>query len=447
MLPDPYPVKPWTAPCQGEVRLPGSKSLTNRALLVAAMCDGAVRLQGSLFSRDTSILMDSLVKLGFDVRSSAGDETIEIDGLGGNIPRSHANIHVGNAGTAARFLAAFVCLHPDGEYHFDGDEEMRKRPMGGLLDTLESLGARFEFKGEHGCFPFCVRTNGLSGGRWEIDASASSQMLSALMLVAPKASGPVTIDASGTRPAFVEMTAGLMKQFNISIEGDPGSGYQIPGEQSYVCPDDGAFWIEPDVTAASYFMVLPLVVGGSLRILGMRNGMLQGDTAFASVMTKLGMQMQDDGDGWTVSYIETQGGARLVENFRTFSDTFLTLAAISPLLTCPVRIDEIGHTRFQETDRIDAVTTELKRIGAVADCGEDHVEVCPFPAGYVPPAGSVVQTYRDHRVAMSFAMLGCSPRFGSSPWLSIADPGCCGKTFPAFFEVLESLYRYSHDKE
>lgn len=447
MLPDPYPVNPWTSPCQGEVRLPGSKSLTNRALLAAALCDGTIRLRGALFSRDTSILMDSLVKLGFAVRASAGEESIEIDGFGGNIPNTQASIHVGNAGTAARFLVAFVCLHPGGEYHFDGDEEMRKRPMGGLLDTLESLGACFDFKGEHGCFPFCVRTSGLSGGSWKIDASASSQMLSALMLVAPNADGPVTIDASGARPAFVEMTAGLMKQFKISIEGHPGSGYHIPGGQSYVCPDDGVYWIEPDATAASYFLVLPLVVGGSLKILGLRNGMLQGDTAFAGVMAKLGMQMQDEGDGWTVSYGETQGGARLVENFRTFSDTFLTLAAISPLLSCPVRIDGIGHTRFQETDRIDAVTTELNRIGAVAHCGEDHVELCPFPEGYVPPTGPVVQTYRDHRVAMSFAILGCSPLFGSTPWLSIADPGCCGKTFPAFFEVLECLYRNSHDKK
>ncbi len=446
MLPDPYPVQPWSSPCRGEVKLPGSKSLTNRALLLAALCDGPVQLKGALFSRDTSILMESLTRLGFNIQANEEAETIRIEGLAGNIPHARARIDVGNAGTAARFLTAFVCLQPQGEYLFDGDEEMRIRPMSGLLDALESLGARFEFEGEAGCFPFCVKTSGLRGGRWEIDASASSQMLSALMLVAPNASSSVTIAATGARPAFVEMTARLMQQFGISIKGTPVTGYSVPGNQVYTVGGVGNYHIEPDATAASYFMMLPLLVGGFLKIMGMRSGMLQGDTAFVDVLKKLGMQVMDDGEGWTISFPEPPGLSLLVENFQTFSDTFLTLAAAAPLLPCRVRIDGISHTRFQETDRIDAVTTELKRIGAVAGCGEDYVEVFPFGEGFAPQQGIVVETYRDHRVAMSFAILGCSPRFGETPWLAVADPACCGKTFPAFFQVLELLYRNSHDK-
>jgi 3-phosphoshikimate 1-carboxyvinyltransferase len=428
------------------VKLPGSKSLTNRALLLAALCEGQVQLKGALFSRDTSILMDGLQRLGFNISADDEAETMQVDGLGGRIPNARASIHVGNAGTAARFLTAFVCLHPDGEYTFDGDEEMRVRPMRGLLDALESLGASFEFMGEPGCFPFCVKTAGLRGGHWEIDASASSQMLSALLLVSPKADGEVRISATGARPAFVEMTAGLMRLFDVTIEGTPASGYIIPAGQSCRAPDDGTYWIEPDATAASYFMMLPLIVGGSLKILGMRSGMLQGDTAFADVLKKIGMQVTDDGEGWTVSYPEPPEISFLEEDFQTFSDTFLTLAAAAPVLPFSLRVNGIGHTRFQETDRIEAVTTELKRLGMEAGCGEDYVEVT-FPGpDHVPGLGTVVRTYRDHRLAMSFGVLGCSPRFGPKPWLSVADPACCGKTFPAFFDVLETLYRKSHDK-
>lgn len=446
MLPDPYPVQPWTSPCRGEVKLPGSKSLTNRALIVAAMCDGPVLLKGALFSRDSRLLLDGLHKLGFSLTDDAETESIEVTGLAGNIPKSSAHIHVGNAGTAARFLTAFVCLHPNGEFFFDGDEEMRKRPMEGLLNTLQSLGARFEFKGEAGCFPFVVKTSGLSAGLWQVDASASSQMLSALMLVSPMAQGKVSISAKGARPSFVEMTAGLMRQFGITITGSPDAGYTIAEGQHYSFNSSDGYAIEPDATAASYFMALPMVTGGTLKIPGMQGSMLQGDTAFAIVMQKLGMQVRQSNDGWTVSFSSGVDGSLFQQDFQKFSDTFLTLAAISPLLPGPVRMDGIGHTRFQETDRIEAVTTELQRIGAEVRSGEDWVEISPFNPQLNPAKGTVVQTYRDHRVAMSFALLGCSKRFGVEPWLSIADPGCCGKTFPEFFGELEKLYRNSHDK-
>ena len=447
MLADPYAVRPWRNPCRGSVRVPGSKSLTNRALILAALGKGRTRLQGALFSRDTRILVDALRVLGFEVGEEAAACALSIVGRGGSIPRAGGTLFVGNSGTSARFLTALVCLHPAGVYHFDGDEEMYQRPMEGLIDALRSLGARFTFHRVEGCFPFTVETAGLRGGSWSIDAGASSQMLSALMMVAPFAAGQVVLKARGARPAFVEMTAGLLRQFGIRLEGTPQEGYVIAGGQAVVVPDNGAYAIEPDASAASYFLALPAVTGGELTVLGLREGMLQGDIAFAAVLRCLGMKLDYTPDGLKAAAAPGQSTQPQCFDFETFSDTFLTLAAIAPLLPFPVRIEGIGHTRHQETDRLAAMATELRRTGALVEEGPDYLAVEPFAGDGVPADPPVIiRTYKDHRVAMSFAILGSSPRFGREPWLHIADPSCCGKTFPGFFGELENLYQQSHDK-
>jgi len=447
MLPDPYPVNPWTAPCSGEVRLPGSKSLTNRALVLSALGDGNTRLTGALFSRDSRILCESLEALGFKVFSNPETREITVEGQGGRIPSSSARINVGNAGTAARFLTALVCLHPSGSFHFDGDEEMRLRPMEGLIRTLESQGARFSFAGQKDHFPFSVATSGLAGGEWAVDASASSQMLSALMMVAPHAHGPVLITASGARPAFVKMTASLMGRFSVHVEGSPAKGYVIARGQSFKIPS-GHYAIEPDVSAASYFMALPFVTGGRIKIMGLQKEMLQGDLAFADVLRTIGMEVEAESDGWNIEYNSKVCLQESSYCFKTFSDTFLTLAAIAPLLAKPVTIVGIGHTRFQETDRIAAMAEGLKRTGAQVVAGEDYLAIQPYQGALNEDFEPVtMNTFKDHRVAMSFALLGCSLRRASDkPWLQVADPACCGKTFPGFFSELELLYRISHDK-
>ena len=444
---DPYPIRPWSQPCRGEVRLPGSKSLTNRALILAALSKGKVRLTGALFSRDTRIMIDLLKELGFHLETSESGEWIEVTGQGGAIPNDKAQLFVGNAGTAARFLTAFVCLHPGGCYRFDGDEVMRTRPMQGLIETLEGMGARFTFLGEPGCFPFELRTTGLKGGRWRIDASASSQMLSALMMVAPLCPFPVHIECPNVRPAFVSMTAGIMRQFGAILAGDPSEGFDLRGAQAYEAPAGGEFPIEPDVTAASYFMMLPRIVGGSLEILGFQRNMLQGDRAFGDVVEDIGLHFEQTPRGWRFSCCRDRPLHHRHYNFRTFSDTFLTLAAVVPLLPFPVTISGIGHTRFQETDRIRAMATELQRVGARVEEKEAALTVFPFERGTpVPGEATIIQTYEDHRMAMSFAILGSFPRLGPDrPWIRIADPHCCGKTFPGFFRALESLYQESHD--
>lgn len=444
MLPDPYPVKPWRAPCRGSVSLPGSKSLTNRALVLSALRKGHTRLEGALVSRDSRLLVENLKLLGFEVVLDEAHRAIEIKGEGGRISRPRADLFVGNAGTAARFLTAFVCLHPGGCYTFDGDEEMRRRPMKGLLACLESLGARITFKGEVDCFPFEIKTSGLPGGIWTVDANASSQMLSALMMVAPFADEDVSLSAPGVRPAFVEMTAQLMRQFGISVIGRPADGYSIRAGQSYALPSD-SFAIEPDATAASYFMTLPLVVGGSIRLKGMGRKLLQGDIAYADVLRELGMRIHTDDGDLLVKAPEVLTAASRSFSFRTFSDTFLTLAAVAPLLPGALELTGIGHTRFQETDRIHAVAEGLERAGGSVSAMEDGLSI---RSGVVTRSGPVcIDTYKDHRVAMSFAVLGCRDLTGSGkPWLHVRDPGCCAKTFPGFFEELERLYRFSHDK-
>ncbi|NDV62025.1 3-phosphoshikimate 1-carboxyvinyltransferase [Puniceicoccales bacterium CK1056] len=445
MLPDPYPVKPWRAPCRGSVSLPGSKSLTNRALILSALTKGTVQLEGALVSRDSRLLVQNLQALGFEVSMDEAKRSMVIRGEGGSIPESVADLFVGNAGTAARFLTAFVCLHPDGRYRFDGDEEMRKRPMEGLLDCLTRLGARVAFEGERNCFPFEIQTTGLPGGNWSVDAGASSQMLSALMMVAPFASENVFLSAPGVRPAFVQMTADLMHQYGVNLSGTPSDGYSIPAGQSY-SPGKSRFPIEPDATAASYFMTLPLVVGGSVLVRGMHSGLLQGDTAYAGVLRDLGMGITEKEDGLLVEAPEVYTAEARAFSFRTFSDTFLTLAAVAPLLPAPVTISGINHTRYQETDRIHAMAEGLGRAGAQVSTDEGSITVGPGGISGSPKP-VFIDSYKDHRVAMSFGILGCRDVLGTGePWLYVRDPACCAKTFPAFFEELELLYRNSHDK-
>jgi 3-phosphoshikimate 1-carboxyvinyltransferase len=404
-------------------------------MILAALSGGRVRLTGALFSRDTRIMYNILRELGFPIEADEGEEWIEIEGQNGEIPNRTGQFYVGNAGTAARFLTAFVCLHPDGHYHFDGDEEMRHRPMAGLIDALQQQGACFTFHGEEGCFPFEVQTSGLAGGHWRVNATASSQMLSAMMMIAPLARESVKIECPNVRPAFVEMTAGIMRQWGAILAGNPSEGYDFRASQIYTVPQSGRFAIEPDVTAASYFMMLPKVVGGSLEIQGFRQNMLQGDSAFTSVLRKLGLSIDQTQEGWMVSDADTPALDHPRFDFTFFSDTFLTLAAVAPLFPFPVTISGIGHTRFQETDRIHAMAHELKKLGATVEERESSLEIHPFAGRATGQSPVVVDTYKDHRVAMSFAVLGCSSRFGEgSPWVSIADPACCGKTFPGFFD-------------
>ncbi|HXA15270.1 MAG TPA: 3-phosphoshikimate 1-carboxyvinyltransferase [Opitutaceae bacterium] len=463
-LRDPLPIKPFTRPVREiGVLVPGSKSITNRALLLAALCDGPVTLTGALFSDDTRIMAEALRRLGIPVTENEAEKTIHVEGQDGKVPAEHAELFVGNAGTAARFLTALCAAAPRGVFKIDGVPQMRKRPMKGLIDTLRAQGAKITCTGEEGFFPITIEAHGLKGGEVTIDASESSQMLSALLMVAPLAAKDLEVTLTGAlRWPFVQMTANLRTAFGqprIVTNGQPnftvkfGCTYKLPKK---------IYPIEPDATAASYFLALPLVTAGSLELLGLKidlvglsnDNRLQGDTRFANVLQDIGLMLVESNAGFSINTSFTADSHRSggVWNFTTFSDTFLTLAAISPLLEGTTKITGIAHTRKQETDRVAGMVKELRKLGQGVDehADQDGLTVTPNLDELRKRAahGMIeIETYDDHRFAMSFAILGCHDLLkNGQPWLSIKNPACCAKTFPNFFDVLEQVWKDSHQK-
>lgn len=438
-LPDLLPIEPFTRPVRGEVVLPGSKSLTNRALLLAALCDRPVTLTGALFSEDTLLMAEALRRLGFAVAADEAAATLRVSDQEKGFTGGPADLFVGLAGTAARFLTALCAAAPRGVYRIDGVSQMRKRPMKGLIDALRALGADVRCTGEEGFFPLEIHARGLHGGPVALDARESSQMLSALMMAAPLAAAPVEVAlVGGVRQPFVQMTARLMAHFGQpAVERLADDRFRIAAGRRYALPG-GRYAIEPDATAASYFLALPLVTGGALtlRDLGGPGSGLQGDTEFARVLAEAGATVEPQAGGLRVSFAPGRPRRGVDRDFNAFSDTFLTLAAIAPLLEGPTRITGIAHTRKQETDRVAGMARELARLGQEVIETEDALEIHPRPLR----AGQVIETYRDHRFAMSFGILGCHDRHGDGrPWLTIRDPACCAKTFPHFFDLLEAL--------
>lgn len=453
-------IKPFRNFRRATVTPPGSKSITNRALALAAMRSGTTRISGALFSEDTRTMIECLRRLGFAVRADEAAKTVEIRGNGGEIPSVRAELFVANAGTAARFLTAMLALKSGGEYRLDGTEAMRRRPMSGLLDALARLGCEFEFHGTRGCFPFTMRTRGVFPRDVVADAGASSQILSALMQIAPVAgtrSGTGTFDVflkgeTVSRP-FVEMTARMIAQFGGAVESR-GNAFFCGGGYG---AGDFDYAVEPDATAASYFLILPFVHRQSeVCIRGLDTTGLQGDSAFVETLSlppnDLLCGASFDDAGTPCCRVSAGTATRGFDvGFNAISDTFLTLAAVSPLMDAgtPLVIRGIAHTRGQETDRVAAMAAELSKIVGAENVSQtqDSLTVSPISrerlrarADAAPDGKIRIATYRDHRIAMSFGVLGTFDLRGDgSPWLEIEDPDCCAKTFPEFFSVLDSL--------
>lgn len=440
-LPAQLPIVPFTKPVSGPVTIPGSKSLTNRALLLAALCDAPVILTGALFSDDTRLMAEALRRLGFDIVADEIAGTIAVakqdDAFKSAAP---VDIFVGLAGTAARFLTALCAAAPRGVYRIQGTERMNQRPMKGLIDALRALGAEIRCTGIEGFFPIEIHARGLRGGPVAIDATESSQMLSALLMVAPLCGQPVEVTAvGGVRWPFVQMTALIMQAFQPGMEKNverlDENRFCVKKGGTPAYSAQGFPGIEPDATAASYFAALPLVVGGSAKLLNLHRG-LQGDTAFLDVLREVGATVAPGAGGYEVSHASPAPRLGVSKDFSGFSDTFLTLAAISPLLSGPTRITGIAHTRKQETDRVAGMANELRRLGQDVVETEDSLTITPRPL----KTGQIIQTYHDHRFAMSFGILGSFDLHGDGrPWLTIDNPGCCAKTFPHFFDVLAGL--------
>ena len=440
-------IAPFVSKCDASVRVPGSKSISNRALILASLCKGKVTLRGMLRSEDVDLMIEAFGQLGVAVETADEATTVVIEGCGGQLPSKSGKIFVGNAGTVARFLTALLAAQKDAAYEMDGSPAMRERPMSELLCFLEQNGAECIFQNEPGCFPFQLSANGLSDDHQDVDATKSSQVLSAILMVSPAISRNYCLSFGGGTVSvpFVDMTLSMMRAFSTDDFCSSFTSSRIEIQSDGYRDDDFEFVVEPDATAASYFLTLPIVTGGRCALEGIHEEMLQGDSAYVEVLREIGVEIKTTDEGIeTAMSVEPQGGTF---DFNDISDTFLSLAAISPLLSSPLTINGIAHTRKQETDRVSAMASELRKIGQDVEESEDQLHITPNLNKLKDLAvdGVQIDTYKDHRFAMSFGILGCYDLLGNgASWLKIKDPNCCAKTFPEFFEELESVRRISH---
>jgi 3-phosphoshikimate 1-carboxyvinyltransferase len=419
----PVEIQPIDSPLRATVSVPGSKSLTNRALVIAALAAGRTRITGALESDDTRHMVEALTRLGFAIDWDRRAAEIRLEGRNGAIPVAAAELYGGNAGTTVRFLTSLVALGR-GRFTIDGDPRMRERPIGDLLDALAALGVSAKSAGRNGCPPVVVEAAGLEGGEARLSGETSSQFTSSILLVAPYARRDVALTITGgpVGEPFVDMTISLMRRCGVEASRR-GDAISVVCGQRY---RGGEIAIEPDATAASYFLAAPALVGGEVRVRGLARASLQGDVGFADVLAAMGADVHFDDDGVIVRRGELRG---IDFDFRAISDTFLTAAVLAPFASSPSRIRGIGHTRRQETDRVAAVARELTRLGVRVEEKADELTIEPSRV-----RGGEVETYGDHRMAMSFALIGLKV-----PGVRIRDPRCVEKTFPDFFERLETL--------
>ena len=417
-------ISPVAGPIHGRIRPPGSKSITNRALVCAALADGDSTLTGALDSEDTRVMIDSLGRLGIEVQSSDAGRTLVVHGAGGELPALEADLFCANSGTTIRFLTALASLG-HGSFRLDGVERMRERPIGDLLEALKQLGAVALSENGNGCPPVVVHANGLPGGTAKIRGDISSQFLSGLLMTAPCARAAVglVIDGPLVSQPYVRMTAEVMRAFGPEIEVATDMARFTIEPQPYSARE---YAIEPDASAASYFWAVAAVTGGEVTVEGLTADSLQGDVGFVTCLEQMGCEVLRESDSLTVVGRPLRG---VDVDMNAISDTVPTLAVVALFADGPTTIRNVGHIRHKETDRIAAVATELRKLGVEVDEAPDGLTIHP---GKLRPAA--IDTYRDHRMAMSFAVAGL--RIAG---VRINDPGCVEKTYPQFFSNLQQL--------
>ncbi|HWB11181.1 MAG TPA: 3-phosphoshikimate 1-carboxyvinyltransferase [Pirellulales bacterium] len=410
-------------PLHASIRPPGSKSITNRALVCAALAEGRSTLSGALDSEDTRVMIAALEKLGIGIAARLAEASVEVRGCGGRLPAGGGEFYVANSGTTVRFLAAMISL-AQGEFRLDGTPRMRERPIGDLVESLRQLGvdARAESPGD--CPPVLIRAAGLRGGRATVRGDVSSQFLSGLLLAAPYAAQPVTLFVEGelVSQPYVTMTLAVMEAFGVSVSRDGLREFRLPRSAYRGRP----YAIEPDASAASYFFAAAAITQGEVTVEGLSKASLQGDVAFVDVLKQLGCQVSYGAD-----HIHVTGGRLrgVTVNMNAISDTVQTLAAVALFADGPTTITGVGHIRHKETDRIAALATELRKLGAIVEESPDGLRITPRQL-----RGAAIDTYHDHRMAMSLALVGLR-----QPGVIIRDPGCTAKTYPGFWHDLRSL--------
>ncbi|MBV8774224.1 MAG: 3-phosphoshikimate 1-carboxyvinyltransferase [Deltaproteobacteria bacterium] len=412
-------------PLAAAVRVPGSKSITNRALLLAAMAGGVSVITSFLLSDDTRSMIGALSSLGFDLDVNETGQTITVRGCSGLIPASSANLDIGGAGTAMRFLAGLLTLG-HGRFRIDGNSRMRQRPIGPLLDALSQLGIEARAENNDRCPPIIINhaAKASMGGALTIDASLSSQFASALLIPAPLWARGLELTINGEAgQAFVQMTLSLMRRWGAETFRE-NSRIIVPGGQRY---NPTQFEVEPDATAASYFAAAAALVGGKVTLAGVNAASVQGDLGFLRILEQMGARVE-----WKNDSVDVVGSGRLSGvdvAMNMMPDVVPTLAAIAPFACSPTRIRKVGFIRHHESDRIHALATELTRLGASVTVFDDGLEIMPST---LHPAA--VHTYDDHRIAMAFAVAGL--KLGG---VKIRSPGCVAKTYPRFFNDLIKL--------
>lgn len=408
------------------VSVPGSKSLTNRALLLATLAEGTSTLRGVLFSDDSRHFLKCVQDLGFETEVDEAARVVRVTGLGGTVPKPEANQYVGSAGTAARFLAAYLGVS-NGTYHMDSSEQMRRRPMAPLLTSLKELGCEIEFEGVEGCFPFTIKSHGFGTDRISVNIEHSSQFLSALLIASCLSPKDMHIGVEGSHGmAYIEITRKMMEQFGVKVTvSQAGQVYIVPAGQHYNALD---YQIEPDASGAAYFYALGMVLGVPVKVRHITFHSMQGDILFLKILEQMGAVLQEAEDG-IVLLPPADGTYHGVDaDMSACSDQAITLAAIAPFADSPTIIRGIGHIRYQECNRMQAIVTELGKMGI--HCEETDTTITIYPD---TPRPSLVDTYDDHRMAMGFSLIGLR-----AEGIEIDNPECCRKTFENYFRCLGS---------
>ena len=421
-------IRPLAQPVDQTVRLPGSKSLTNRALLVAAMSVGRSELEGVLQAEDTELMADALAALGVPALIRRNTNRAIVEGRGGHWPNTEADIECGNAGTVIRFVTA-ACAAGQGDYVLDGGARMRQRPIGALVDALRDLGAQIGYGAREGYCPLQVYARGLRGGTVVFDRPVSSQYVSAILMAAPLAANDVMISVEGALPSdpYVRMTLEVMEAFGVSVVEDQLRRFVVPAPQTYAAAQ---YTIEPDASAASYFFAVAALTGGRVTVEGLGTESVQGDIGFVRLLERMGCSVAMEARKTMVRGPSDCSLSGIDADLGEMPDVAPTLAVVAAFATGTTRIRNVANLRIKESDRLAALATELGHLGVSTELHEDGITVAPTSR----PVAGQIDTHGDHRIAMSFALAGLK-----IDGVVIRDPDCVNKTFPEYFERLAGL--------
>jgi 3-phosphoshikimate 1-carboxyvinyltransferase len=418
---------------EGVVRLPGSKSISNRTLLLAALAGGSTTIVDLLASDDTMVMLGALHSLGIKWEQ-LDERTHIVHGAGGALPVHQADLFMGNAGTAIRPLTAALAVI-GGDYTLHGVSRMHERPIGDLVDALNAVGAQIEYTGEPGFPPLRIRRGHIHAARMSVRGNVSSQFLTALLMAAPLMAieHPVSIDVEGeliSKP-YIEITLNLMRRFGVTVEQDGWRSFTVQPGQRYQSP--GTIHVEGDASSASYFLAAGAIAGGPVRVVGVGRDSIQGDVRFSDALEQMGVTITK-GDNWIEA--SSNGVLKAIDaDFNHIPDAAMTIAVAALYADGTSTLRNIASWRVKETDRLAAMATELRKLGATVQEGADFITITP-PAQILP---ATIDTYDDHRMAMCFSLASLDGAARRGAAMRINDPKCVAKTFPDYFETFAAI--------